>query len=55
MAPLQTGLGLSGGGLCGSLRDDIRLVNGTLDHLLLVRVKVLCEIFVECGLFLLKA
>jgi hypothetical protein len=36
------------------LRNDVRLVNSSLDDLLLFRIEVLCEIFVEGRLFLLK-
>jgi hypothetical protein len=35
------------------LRDDISLVNGSLHDLLLLRIKVFCEILVKGGLLLL--
>jgi hypothetical protein len=42
-------------GLDGGLLDDVGLVDRDLDDLLLLGIEVLCEVLVECGLFLLEA
>ena len=45
----------SGGRSLGlSLSDDVRLVDSAFDDLLLLRVEVLCEVFVQSWLLLLK-
>ena len=50
----RVAIGSGGGSLSLSLSDDVGLVNGSLYDLLLIGVKVLCEVFVQRRLFLLK-
>lgn len=47
-------IGCSRCSLSLSLCDDISLVDGAFDDLLLLRVEVLCEILVQSRLLLLK-